>query len=469
MFPIEEKVLNNIKTNNLISKGDKIIVGLSGGSDSICLLNTLISLKKTLGCKLYAVHLEHKIRGVQAHKDSLFCYDFCKKNNIPFFLKVIDIPKKAGILKSGIEETARKYRYELFFELKAIVKADKIAVAHNLDDQVETFFINLFRGSSLDGLKAMDLKTSNNIIRPLLNIKKSDISEYCTKNNLSFVSDQTNFETKYLRNKIRLELIPYIEKEFSDDIKNIIFKDTKYISLDYNFINDYAKKVFSNYAKITESSAAVPVNAFQTVHKAIRNRMIRQAIEYVKGDLKDISSANIEDAVDLIDNKDNDKMINLPNHFKIYKKNGELIFTFEELEKEPLKYEYELELNKSTKVPQLNMIITLNKLPKEECIKLPTGRDIKAFDFDKVSFPVKIRSRDEGDKIKAIGLGGSKKISDIFIDNKVDKSSRDKYPIFCDSKGIMWLWNYRISEDYKIDENTVNVLRISIRTDKRRD
>lgn len=466
MNDIEKRIIHNITTSNLIEKNDKVIVGLSGGADSLCLLNILNTIKSEIGFSLYAAHLDHKIRGIDAHKDALFCYDFCKENNIPFFLKIIDIPQISEIEKMGIEETARKYRYSFFEDLKKSLNANKIAVAHNLDDQVETFFINMFRGSGLDGLKSMELD-NNDIIRPLLSTKKSEILDYCKEMNLNPVYDKTNSQTNYLRNKIRLELIPYIEKEFEPNIKNIVFKNTKYLAQDNKYIKDIANvECESLIKKVSAKITTISVQALEKHKEAIKNRIIRKAIELVKGDLKEISSIHVEDVLSLCKNNINYKMINLPNSINVYRKNEEIIFSKGSIEFQNIDYDYELDIDTNNYIKELGLTISFNIFTKEECIKLPTGRDVKAFDFDKIQFPLKIRSKKDGDKIKPIGFKGTKKISDIFTDNKIDRFSRDKYPVICDNRGILWLWNYRISEDYKIDDLTKKVLRIILKFDK---
>lgn len=464
---LEEKLKQNIIEKKLINPGESVIIGFSGGSDSSCLLNAMNNLSKEMKFNIYAAHLNHMIRGNDAIKDSLFCYDFCKKNNIKLFLKVLDIPKISKERKKGIEDTARICRYEFFDEIKDKIKADKIAVAHNMEDQVETFFLNIFRGSSLDGLKSMNFESDRKIIRPILNVKKEEILNYLNENNLGYVTDETNNDVNYSRNKIRHDFIPYIEKEYSSNIKEIVFNNTININNDYNFLNDYSDKIFNDIF-IKESDTVISINISKLIEHsvAVKNRIYRKAIESLNGSLNDFSYIHIANISNLADSISNHKTINLPQNINIFKKDNYLLFSKGELKYEKLNYEYELEEGKINIIKELNAKISLKVLSKEECIKLPTGKDIKAFDYDKIKFPLKVRNKRDGDKMNPIGLGGSKKISDIFIDNKIDKFERDKFPIFTDENGILWMYNYRISENYKIDDSTQKVLRISIKFNK---
>ena len=203
---IFEKTLSTIKKYNLIEKGDKIVLGLSGGPDSVCLLHLLNRMKDVLDIEVYAAHLNHQIRGMEAQKDALYVSDLCERLGITFFVKSIDVPKYCKENKLSIEEGARKLRYEMFFEIKESLNADKIAIAHNMNDQAETVLMRMMRGTGLQGLKGIDYMRDGVIIRPILDIERADIEAYCEEHKLTPRIDATNLETIYTRNKIRLEL-----------------------------------------------------------------------------------------------------------------------------------------------------------------------------------------------------------------------------------------------------------------------
>ena len=202
-----EKVLSTINKHNLIESGDKIVIGISGGPDSVCLLHILSRLKDKLDIELYAAHLNHQIRGIEAQKDALYVSDICDKMGITYFLKSIDVPKYCEDNNLSIEEGARKLRYEMFDEIKQKTKSNKIAVGHNLNDQAETILMRIMRGTGLQGLRGIEYARENGVIRPLLDIERKDIEEYCEVHNLNPRIDESNLENIYTRNKIRLEFI----------------------------------------------------------------------------------------------------------------------------------------------------------------------------------------------------------------------------------------------------------------------
>lgn len=465
MNQLEIDVRNLIVKHNLINKNDKVIVAFSGGPDSLSLLNILNNIKETLQFEIYAAHLNHMLRGIDAYKDAMFCANFCEEKNIRFFTKAIDINEIAKEKNKGIEETARIVRYNMLYDLKDKLKANKIAVAHNMDDQVETFFLNFFRGSGLNGLKAMTY-ISNDIIRPLLNVKRNEIERYCKTEGLKPVIDNTNYQNLYRRNKIRLNFIPYIKKNFSENIVEITHRNTVLLSEDCMYLEKISSKIFNEEVKCIEKDKVIfDINNINNYSFSILSRILRQAILLLTGDLKDIEYVHIIDIISLINNSSNNKRINLPKDVCVYKNSDELIISTKKIIYENIDFKYEINLNKSIYIKEINAHISAKVYPKDICVTFPTGRDVKAFDYDKIEFPLFIRNRKNGDKIRPIGMNGSKKISDILIDKKIDNKEKDKYPLIEDNNGILWLWDYRISEEYKIDDTTKNVLRISIKFD----
>ncbi|EHL15783.1 tRNA lysidine(34) synthetase TilS [Peptoanaerobacter stomatis] len=461
-------VKETIERENLIKNGDKILVALSGGPDSICLLDILVKLREEYNLTIYAAHLNHRIRGVDAQKDALYCSEVCEKDGVIFFLKSEDVPALAKEKGKSIEDMARQVRYTMLFDIKQKLGIDKIAVAHNLDDQAETVLMKLLRGSGMQGLRGMDYIRDDGIIRPLLDIYKYDILQYCEENYLNPRIDKTNFEDEYTRNKIRLNLIPYLEKNYSSNIKQILSRTANIIREDYNFIENVAKE---NYELIKsyqdDNETVLDIELLKNIDKSIKRRIVRMAIISILKDLDNIETVHINDIIELMD-KDNGKMLNLPRGLKVYVNYGKLTFTLKEKVIEEKKYSYKINLNGYTRVDELNLTVISNIISKQECLRYPTTKYAKAFDYSKIQGDLVIRNRENGDKINAIGLKGTKKIKDILIDKKIPAEERYMYPIFSDDNGILWLFGYRIAEDYKIDESTDKVVRIQLKYDVNR-
>ena len=462
---IINSVRQTIKRENLIEKNDKILIALSGGPDSICLLDIMIKLKDEYNLTLYAAHLNHRIRGIDAQEDSLFCQKICKKNNVTFFVKNIDIPELAVQQSRGVEEVARDVRYDMFFDIKNKLGINKIAVAHNLDDQAETMLMKMFRGSGIQGLRGIDYKRKDGIIRPLLDIYKSQINEYCDVNNLNPRIDKTNFESDYSRNKVRLDLIPYIENNYCENIKQILSRTANVIRDDYNYIEKVSKEHYELLVKNKSADEIIlDLPLLKNTDTAIQKRVIRLAILDIMGNLNNIENVHIVDSLSLLEKSDG-KFINLPKNLKAYIKNEDYIITTKNQENEEITYQYNIEINGKTVVNEIGLTVTTSVLPAKDSLALPVSKYIKVFDYDKIVGSLYVRSRKIGDKLSPIGLTGTKKIKDILINKKIPADTKYMFPIISDDEQILWLLGYRISENYKIDDNTQRVIRIQLEYD----
>jgi tRNA(ile)-lysidine synthase len=462
---IINSVRQTIKRENLIEKNDKILIALSGGPDSICLLDIMIKLKDEYNLTLYAAHLNHRIRGIDAQEDSLFCQKICKKNNVTFFVKNIDIPELAVQQSRGVEEVARDVRYDMFFDIKNKLGINKIAVAHNLDDQAETMLMKMFRGSGIQGLRGIDYKRKDGIIRPLLDIYKSQINEYCDVNNLNPRIDKTNFESDYSRNKVRLDLIPYIENNYCENIKQILSRTANVIRDDYNYIEEVSKEHYELLVKNkSDDEIILDLPLLKNTDTAIQKRVIRLAILDIMGNLNNIENVHIVDSLSLLEKSDG-KIINLPKNLKAYIKNEDYVITTKNQENEEITYEYKIEINGKTVVNEIGLTVTTSVLPAKDSLALPVSKYIKVFDYDKIVGSLYVRSRKIGDKLSPIGLTGTKKIKDILINKKIPADTKYMFPIISDDEQILWLLGYRISENYKIDDSTQRVIRIQLEYD----
>lgn len=242
---MKNKVLNTIKKYNLIQENDKIVIGVSGGPDSICLLHILNGLKEKLNFEIVVAHINHMIRK-EAEEETQYVKNFCDKLGIKCYIKRIDVIDKSNKEKIGTEEAGRKARYDFFEEVLNIVNANKIATAHNENDNAETVLMNIFRGAGTSGLKGIEPIRDNKYIRPIIECERSEIEEYCRVNKLQPKIDKTNFENVYTRNKIRNVLIPEIKKEFNPNIIESLNKLSILARQENNFIQEYAKNIMEN-------------------------------------------------------------------------------------------------------------------------------------------------------------------------------------------------------------------------------
>lgn len=319
---IRKKIENNIMENHLIDNNDKIVVAVSGGPDSMCLLDNLNELKNTFKDKynidytLYVAHVNHKIR-LESEEEKVYVKDFCDKIGVDFYYKEANIPKLTHELKLSEETCGRKIRYEFFEEVIEKVGAKKLAVAHNLNDNVETIFLNIIRGCGLKGLIGMEY-ISSNMIRPMLNIEKSDILKYCEARKLHPCFDITNEQDVHMRNKVRLRLIPTLKNEYNSNILQNIIRMKELVSVDNDFLEKYTNEIVKK-SIISNSDNKILFNYKDLVkeHEAIRQRSMRQIICLKLGNLDGIEKIHIIDILKLLDNNIKGKKYIIGNKFTV--------------------------------------------------------------------------------------------------------------------------------------------------------
>lgn len=327
---MEEKIINivqkNIIENNLIKNGDKVIVAVSGGPDSMCLLDSLFKLKDKIGFDIIVAHVNHGIR-IESEQEKIYVEDFCKARNITFYYLKVDVPALSKERKMSEEACGRSVRYNFFEKVREKEKANSIAVAHNLNDNVETILLNLIRGTGLKGLTGMDFKF-NNIIRPLLTIEKKDILLYNKELELNPCFDKTNEEDIYLRNKIRLTLIPFL-KELNPNFIENISRMRNILKEDNDFIDKYSDEILSKVIiKEDDSKIIFNFSLFMDEHNSIKKRIVRKIIERNISNLDGIENVHILDILNLLQKNIKGKKYIIGNKFRIeiLKKNIAVIY-----------------------------------------------------------------------------------------------------------------------------------------------
>lgn len=458
---IFEKVLSTINKHELIQKGDKIVVGLSGGPDSVCLLHILSRLKEELDLEIYAAHLNHQIRGIEAQKDAFYISKLCEEMGITFFIKSINVPEYCEKNGVSIEEGARKLRYEMFYEIKNNTRANKIAIGHNLNDQAETILMRMMRGTGIQGLKGIEYIRDGVIIRPILDIERNDIEEYCKQNKLNPRIDKTNLESIYTRNKIRLELIPYMKDNFNSNIIESIVRMGNSLRSDNDYIESEALIKFKEVSNIKSDSVEINLKPYINLHNSMKVRILRNSIKHILGDTNFIDQRHIDDIIELEDESKIDKVINLPRGIYVYRKKNSIILTNKEIVIEEIEFCYNIPSNGFIKVKEIGTIIETQVVSINKYKRSKSDKSCNWFDFNKIKGGIVVRNRRSGDKIKL--SGGSKKIKDLFIDIKIPKEDRCKVPVIADDQGILSVGNFRNSENYKIDEETKEVLKVSFK------
>lgn len=326
MNEVEEKVLRTIQKYDLIQAKDKIVLGVSGGPDSLFMLYILNKLKEQLKFDIVVAHINHMIR-IEADSEEEFVKEFCRKINIEFYSKRIDVEKYANNNKIGIEEAGRKVRYEFFEEILEKTDSNKIAIAHNKNDKVETIIMHLLRGSGISGLQGIEPIKNNKIIRPIIEIERAEIEEYCEKNKLEPQIDKSNFENKYTRNKIRNVVIPYIKEEFNPNIIETVTRLSEIIAEENQYL---AKQTEQAYKQILieeqENQISLKLKEFNNLERVIKNRIILYTITRLRGTCVGIEKIHIEDIIKLCQNNIGNKYLTPNKGLKILIKDKSIYF-----------------------------------------------------------------------------------------------------------------------------------------------
>lgn len=322
---LKDEVLKTIKKYNLIENGDKIVIGVSGGPDSICLLHILYSLKQELGIEIYVAHINHMIRAA-ADTETEYVKEFCEKLKIECFAKKMDIINLAKKEKKGTEETGRKVRYEFFNEVLEKTGANKIATAHNCNDKIETVVLNILRGSGLSGLKGIEPNRDNKYIRPLIETEREKIEKYCKENNLNPKYDESNNENIYSRNKVRNEIIPYIKKEFNQNILKTINRLSEVATEEDEFLKKITKEQYQQISEKQENNIILNLKKFNNLDLVIKRRIILYTINEVLHTTNGIEKINIDDIIKMCDKNIGNKYLMPTKQIKIYLKKGKIYF-----------------------------------------------------------------------------------------------------------------------------------------------
>ena len=456
------KVIAYIEQNQLVVRKDKVVIGISGGADSVCLFFVFLELRKKYNLELFAVHVHHGIRGMEADEDEQFVRELVQKENVPYFPIWKDVKKLAKELGATEEETGRIVRYEAFYEILRKVNGTKIAVAHNQNDCAETVLFQLFRGSGLKGMGGISPKRDE-IIRPLLAVGRKEIEQYLEELGQLYRVDRTNLEQEYTRNKIRLSILPMVEQEVNEKAIEHIAKTAQFMRELEQYIRKNVEFAFEKIVSKKNGQYFMELSLFELEDIVIKRELIKYILIQVAKVAKDIEAKHIEKILDLTKGQTG-KRINLPYQIVVKKQYEFLVFSMDKEEKnEKEDFYYELIPNKTYRIEEKGLEITL-KLQKMQlkCQEIQQTTCVKWLDYDKIEKGMCIRGRKPGDYLQINKEGGNRKLKDYFIDKKIPRENRQTMPLLADGSHIIWILFDRISERYKVTDTTKNVLKVSI-------
>ena len=453
-----------ILQHDMVQPGETVLVGVSGGIDSLVLLYCLHALQHQLNCSLHVAHLDHGFRPDSA-ADAEFVRGQADRLNLPISTAKIDVPHLMRKQKLSAEAAARNARYQFYEDVSERIDAAKIALGHHKDDQAETFLMHLLRGAGSTGLKGMLPVRDGRFIRPLLTFSRGEIEEFAAELGLEPRQDSTNLEVNYLRNRIRLELMPLLEESYNSNLQNTLNQTAELLRAESDYLEAVAREAFEACRVKPDSPDAVVLDCslFLQNHLALRRHILRLAVAEISGEMRDFYYNHFEVILKLIEGESPNASLNLPHNLHICRAYNRLIF--QKSATTSGRFEYEIAVPGYTDLPLLDarMVAAVETAQRAE---LPDGKFQAVFDFNRVQFPPKLRNRQEGDRFQPFGMQGSKKIKDLLIDAKIPRHERDWVPILVSGDEILWVVGHRTSERFKIGSRTKRYLYLTYSLEK---
>jgi len=474
-------VARTIDSHCMFGTGESVLIGVSGGPDSMALLFILNSLAPLLTIKLGIAHLNHGLRKNESQKDAEFVLSVSNKLNLPCFIRTEDVLAYQRSHKLSLEEAARIVRYRFYNSIAAKKGFDKIALGHNSDDNAELVLMNLFRGSGPLGLSGIPPVREGTIVRPLIEVSRTEIIEYLKAKGLKYVTDSSNKDERHLRNKIRNTLIPDLINSYNPKINKTLNRLSSILRAENEWID---KNMDPSLDQITlnrqQNRITLSATGVRRAHVAVKRRLMRSALKTVKGNLRRISYTHIESIINLLETRPSGFHLDLPDSIGVSLSEDTITF-FKKIKlaengrerltdtRAPV-FEYRvsnssLNRNKTEiiSIKETGIAIQFSKTGIESIPDFRSvGQNMAFFDMDSLKFPLIIRNVKPGDRFNPIGLNGSQKLKNYFINIKLSRTERAKCPIILSKEKIIWVVGHRIDEAAKVRPSTINILKAEL-------
>ncbi len=453
-----EKVRHTISKYNMIRRGDLVVIAVSGGADSVCLLDVLHDLKDDLGIKLIVAHFNHGLRPGEDENETQHVEYLAASLYLPFETEKVG---HSFVGENGsLEERLRTVRYQFLEQVKEKHSAHKIAMGHTLNDQAETVLMRLLRGSGPSGLAGIPPFRGDGIIRPLIEISRGEIESYLSKKRLKYMTDSSNSETKYLRNRIRLELLPEL-KRYQPRIVELLGQTAEIMRIDDEWLAANARSWAEEKLKEKDKKIYIPLPAFKMLSQALKNRVIREALRRTGGNLRGINLRHIAAVNHVALGKRSQAHVDLPNGLiakRIYER---LVFTVTR-DRQDGGVCYFLKGPGIYELETLGCTASLEEMENTELPDMGGSSWSAFFNADLINYPLIIRNFREGDRFVPFGMKGHKKLKDFFIDLKIPSETRGRIPILACRNDIVWVCGLRIDNRFKVTPETKKVLKITV-------
>lgn len=473
------KFIETVTDYQMFQSSNAILVGVSGGPDSVALIHILTQISTQFSLKLAVVHLNHTLRGTESENEARFVASLAKTQGLPFYVKTVNIPRLQKRSGGSLETLGRQERYRFFLEIAKREKYDQIALGHHADDNAELVLMNLLRGSGLKGMSGIPPvrdagEGQCRIIRPLIRCTKSEIIAFLDHKKLTYRVDKSNTNPQFLRNRIRCQLLPLLRKTYNPRIDSALNRFASITRIDDEWMNSVVARRFNEAVLEVDSNRVVlEINGLRKAHPAIQRRILREGIRRVKGDLRRIRFDHIQSALSILSQKGFNGSLDLPGRIRIRRDSSRLTFTCEKVALRKLKargdarpevvFQYRIDGPCSMVIKEIRMKLNFSKIHMAQISRISSSEYRGAlFDMDKLVFPLILRNPNPGDRFRPLGMSGTQKVNRFFINQKIPRKDRAGWPVMISQGRIVWIVGHRIDESVKIDSKTRMVFKAEL-------
>ena len=453
------KVRATVENYRMFEEGDTVIVGVSGGVDSVVLLHVLMLLRDEYDLSMVVAHLDHGIRGEESRREGDFVRDLAHGMSLPFEAAVADVPVLAKKQRITLQEAAREARYRYYEEIRKKYNAQRVATGQTADDQAETILMRVIRGAGLRGLKGIPPVRGGVYIRPLIETSRQEVERFASSEGLSFVTDSSNIKDIYLRNKVRHDLIPHLEREYNPSIRVGLNRMATILSREDDYLDRKTEEAMAGLMKGNGEELSLDIPRLTAFHEALWFRVLQKALARVLGgDLRSIKTVHLDGICRLLAHRAPNKVLCLPQGIYAEKRYTELFIRRGRLPT-VFPFEYIVDAPGVTILEGLGKKLVTRIERAKQGISMDVDSKVAHLDDDKLLHPLILRSLEEGDRFIPLGMKGHKKLKDFFIDSKVPKALRRQIPLLVSAGDIVWVVGYRISERFKFTEGSKRLLK----------
>ncbi|PIV22107.1 MAG: tRNA lysidine(34) synthetase TilS [Deltaproteobacteria bacterium CG03_land_8_20_14_0_80_45_14] len=458
------QVKRTVDRYHLLEKGDRLIVGVSAGVDSMVLLHLLNTYREAFDLSLIVAHVNHGLRPEESEKEAELVQKESERLGLPFEYGRFNVKEFQKLGGLSPQDAARRIRFHFFHDLLKKHYAQKIALGHNADDQVETVLLRLIRGSGLQGLKGILPIREGKVIRPLLEVWRGEIESFAIEKKISFLLDSSNLKHDYLRNRIRLALIPLMEREYQPNFREIILRTSSILREENDYVERGAEEAYQKIVREERDTLSFKFSEYQSLHQAIQWRVLKKIFERIYDwgmDMEEGGWSDVHKIYQKLHQSSPSFLLELPRGVWVEKRYDIVL-----LEKGGIKpfppFEVELIFPGRTFIEEIKKEVVIEEANLNQFKDCKESPHLSLMDYESLQFPLKIRNFRPGDRFHPLGVKGTQKLKEFFIDHKVPRFERLKIPLLISGEMIAWIVGYRIDERVKVTEKTKKILKVTV-------